>query len=294
MLELLPSRKLRNLILTGLSGAGHSSSMKILEDYDFEIIDNVPLRFLSALFQEQGHKPLAIGVDVRRYSATRSFHKDLASVRRTHRSVQILFLDCRTETLLKRYAETRRLHPLAEDRPLVDGVQVERKLLAPLRDTADIVLDTSDLSLMDLRRLLLSRLELHNQTHALICVQSFGYRAGLPKEADWVIDVRFLQNPQYRSELQARDGRDVQVASYIAEDPAFTPFFSRLQTLLQDLLPLYERQGRGYITLAVGCTGGQHRSVFVAEKICKWLMDAQKRKVAILHRELERKSFHQS
>jgi RNase adaptor protein for sRNA GlmZ degradation len=275
----------RVVVVTGLSGAGRSTALKMLEDLGYEAIDNPPLDLLSSIAGEGG--PMALGIDIR----TRSFaaepvlgHLDRLGAE-SGLAVTLLFLDCDDEVIERRYTETRRRHPLAQDRRVADGIAAERRLIAPLRARADLMLDTSNLNPTDLRRVLGGHLGLDRAPGMAIFVTSFAYRAGLPREADLVFDVRFLANPHYQADLRELDGRDPGVAAYVEGDPAYPAFFDRLTGMLEPLLPRYEREGKSYLTVAIGCTGGRHRSVVVAERLAAWLSGLDRR-VNLSHREL--------
>ena len=284
------------VLVTGLSGAGKSTTLKTFEDLWYEAVDNVPLFLLRHMVgneattwaEYQGvRRPLAIGVDIR----TRDF--DIESIKRLLRDLEqvvglrphIVFLDCDDDVLQRRYTETRRRHPLAVDRPLVDGIALERQLLAPIKDGADDVIDTSDLPPGSLKTMLFSRYGLA-ATGLHVFVTSFSFRRGLPREADLVFDVRFLRNPHYDPVLREQTGRDAPVQAYVAADPDFPEFMARLTGLLEPLLPRYVTEGKSYLTLAVGCTGGRHRSVFVAERLGQWLTEAGYG-TSVRHRELQ-------
>ncbi|MCH9000639.1 MAG: RNase adapter RapZ [Proteobacteria bacterium] len=275
----------RVVVVTGLSGAGRSTALKILEDLGYEAIDNLPLDLLSSIAGAGG--PMALGIDIR----TRNFAAEPVLDRLDRLgaepglAVTLLFLDCDDEVIERRYTETRRRHPLAQDRRVADGIAAERRLIAPLRARADLMLDTSNLSPADLRRLLGGHLGLDRAPGMAIFVTSFAYRAGLPREADLVFDVRFLANPHYQADLRELDGRDPRVAAYVEGDPAYSAFFDRLTGMLGPLLPSYEREGKSYLTVAIGCTGGRHRSVAVAERLAAWLRGLGRR-VDLSHREL--------
>ena len=275
----------RVVVVTGLSGAGRSTALKLLEDLGYEAIDNLPLDLLSSIAGAGG--PMALGIDIR----TRNFAAEPVLDRLDRLgaepglAVTLLFLDCDDEVIERRYTETRRRHPLAQDRRVADGIAAERRLIAPLRARADLTLDTSDLSPADLRRLLGGHLGLDCAPGMAIFVTSFAYRAGLPREADLVFDVRFLANPHYQADLRELDGRDPRVAAYVEGDPAYSAFFDRLTGMLGPLLPSYEREGKSYLTVAIGCTGGRHRSVAVAERLAAWLRGLGRR-VDLSHREL--------
>ncbi len=186
-------------------------------------------------------------------------------------AIQLLFLDCDSEALQRRYTESRRPHPLAPDRPVKDGISEERKRLGWVRDSADVVIDTSALSPHQLKQLLGGHFALGRSLDTRLSVMSFSYRRGLPREADLVFDARFLRNPHYQPALRSLTGRDRAVGRFVDADPAFAPFFSGLTGLLAPLLPRFEQEGKSYLTIAIGCTGGKHRSVLVAERLAQWL-----------------------
>ncbi|MDG2269412.1 MAG: RNase adapter RapZ, partial [Alphaproteobacteria bacterium] len=199
--------------------------------------------------------------------------------------IDLVFLDCSNDVIARRYTETRRVHPMASDRPLSDGIAAERRLLSPLLDGADVVIDTSLTNIHEFGRLLRDRLVGEPVGEANVLVTSFSYRHGLPRDADLVIDVRFLRNPHYDSELRSKTGCDRDVGAFITEDPDYEEFFSRLTNLLALLLPRFNEEGKSYLTIAIGCTGGQHRSVYVAEELRNWLAERATR-VDVRHREL--------
>ncbi len=277
----------RTVIVTGMAGAGRSSALKILEDLGFEAVDNLPLPLLPRLLQgEEEAQDLALGIDTRsRHFAPHALLACIAAPAGDGGAADLLFLDADDETLLRRFTETRRRHPLAQDRPVADGIARERRLLAPLREAADLVVDTSRLPLPGLRRLLESRFGAGGGPGLVVTVMSFAYRNGLPREADLVFDVRFLANPHYEPDLRPLTGRDPEVGAFVAADGAYAPFESGLLALLRQLLPRYRSEGKSYLTIALGCTGGRHRSVFVAERIARCLQGDGWR-VNILHREL--------
>ncbi|MBK18212.1 MAG: RNase adapter RapZ [Rhodospirillaceae bacterium] len=277
------------LLVTGISGAGRSTTLKILEDLGYEAVDNLPLTLLPSLVVPSvgTSRPLAIGIDVRtRDFGIKQFLKEIdALMTRTDLELRVVFLDCDDEVLQRRFTETRRRHPLAADRPVMDGIKHERRSVVPLRDKADLVIDTSQLALNDLRRLLKGQFALDVEASFAIFVMSFSYRHGIPREADLVFDARFLANPHYEDELRPLTGLDEQVAKFVANDPGFADFFQSLTGLIDPLLPRFQNEGKSYLTIAVGCTGGHHRSVFVAEKLASWLRNSGKH-VDIMHREL--------
>ncbi|MBI5162443.1 MAG: RNase adapter RapZ [Magnetospirillum sp.] len=278
------------VIVTGMSGAGKTLALKALEDLGYEAVDNLPLSLLSSLVRpgDVPTRPLALGIDIR----TRDFGVEqfLAEIDRltgeAHLDLKLLFLDCDDETLGRRFTETRRRHPLAADRPLADGIRHERALVSPLLSRADVVIDTSNLPPGDFKRKMAVHFGVEDNRGVLVFVTSFAYRNGLPREADLVFDARFLSNPHYVEALRPLTGRDPGVAAHVAADPVFDDFFASLTRLLNPLLPRFAAEGKSYLTIAIGCTGGRHRSVFVAEKLAAWLT-AMGARVEVRHRELE-------
>ncbi len=281
----------RVLLITGLSGAGRSTALNAFEDMGYETVDNLPATLVSALVQPDAarDRPLAIGIDIRtRDFGAAQFLVTVDALRaRDDIDFLVLFLDCDDETLLRRYSQTRRRHPLAHDRPVADGIATERKRLAQLRDRADWVIDTTGLTEGDLRRELRSSFSLARTPAMSVIVMSFAYGQGIPRAADLVFDVRFLRNPHYLENLRDKTGEDADVGAYIEGDPGYADFFRRLVDFLEPLLPRYRAEGKSYLTIAVGCTGGRHRSVYIAEKLGEWLAGHGYR-AAIRHRELER------
>ncbi|MFQ5773745.1 MAG: RNase adapter RapZ [Kiloniellaceae bacterium] len=277
----------RVVLVTGLSGAGHSTALKILEDMGYEAIDNLPLNLLDAVLAEKDSgRPIAVGVDIRtrRFAAeTVLNHLDRLGAKQGL-AVTLVFLECQDDVLERRFTETRRRHPLARDRRVADGIAAERRLVAPLRERADLMVDTSALSPAELRGVLGGHLGLEQRPGMTIFITSFSYRYGLPRVADLVFDVRFLANPHYVPELRPLDGRNPQVSAYVERDPAFADFFERLTAMLEPLLPRYEQEGKSYLTIAVGCTGGRHRSVVVAERLAAWLT-GRGRRANVIHRD---------
>jgi UPF0042 nucleotide-binding protein len=253
-----------------MSGAGRSTALKALEDIGYEAVDNLPAALVPTLIEHAAaaEPAIAIGADVRtRGFAVESLLETLDTVgRHSGRVVEVLFIDCDDERLERRYTETRRPHPLAGDQPVMDGIRRERDFLRPLRDRADLVIDTSVLSPTDLKRVMSGHFALA-ATGLRVFVTSFAYRCGIPRDADLVFDVRFLDNPYYVPALRALSGCDPAVAAHIERDADFPPFFDHLWRLLRPLLPRYEMRGKTYLTIAIGCTGGRHRSVYVAERL---------------------------
>lgn len=281
----------RFVVITGLSGAGRATALRALEDLGYVAVDNMPLPLLGDLIHSTGSgsemaAPLAFGLDTRTWGFD---PQDLVQRVRELRArpdlvARLLFLDCDTETLQRRYTETRRPHPLAPDRPVADGIADERKLLRRVRDSADVVIDTSVLTPNDFRQLLTGHFALAPRSGLRLAVVSFSFRRGLPREADLVFDARFLKNPHYEPALRPLTGRDPAVAAFVESDPDYASFIERLQALIGPLLPRFDAEGKSYLTIAVGCTGGRHRSVAVAERLADWLR-GQGRSVSLSHRD---------
>ncbi len=282
------------VLVTGLSGAGRGTALHALEDLGYVAVDNVPLPLLGDLMRSTAGSPgemaapLAFGVDTRTYGfSAEDLIRRLQQLRqRPDLSARLLYLDCDTETLQRRYTESRRPHPMAPDRPVVDGIVEERKQIRRMRDSADVVIDTSALSPHQFKQILAGHFALGQPAGARIAVMSFSYRRGLPREADLVFDVRFLKNPHYVPELKPLPGRDRAVVDYIATDPDYAPFIGRLEDMIGPLLPRFDAEGKSYLTIAVGCTGGRHRSIAVAERLAEWLRAAG-RSVTVVHRDTE-------
>ncbi len=279
------------ILVTGMSGAGRSTALKILEDLGYEAVDNLPLSLLAGLVSQGGvgksARPLAIGVDIRtRDFAVAPIIEALDRLTTDEGfDILILFLDCNDDVLLRRYTETRRRHPLAEDRPVPDGIRLERHLLSRLRNRADAVIDTSETTLWKLKDQMAGRFGFGDKNELNTNVTSFSYRHGLPREADLVFDVRFLANPHYDEVLRALSGEDPEVGAFVAADPDFDAFLGHLKSMLDVLLPRYEKEGKSYLTIAIGCTGGRHRSVYVARRLVE-LLENQGRRVNLHHRDL--------
>jgi len=265
--------RLPMLIISGMSGAGKSTALKALEDLDYEAVDNLPLELVETLLASaKGSadplRPLAFGIDTR----TRAFDAEvlaawLRGLRGEGVDIRLIYLDCADDELVRRFSETRRRHPLAVDRPAADGVARERELTQPLKRWADMVIDTTDFSVTDLRRRIAERLGRSGQLPLTVTIQSFGFAHGLPRNADLVFDMRFLANPHWDLTLRPLTGEDPAVAAFVSGDPAYAPAIDRIADLMLTLLPGYERAGKAYVTIAIGCTGGRHRSVAVSRDL---------------------------
>ena len=277
------SRPTRILLVTGLSGAGRTTVLKTLEDLGWEAVDNLPISLLDRLLSSptpQGapdeDQPLAIGIDSRtRGFDAKSILRRVARLREEQQQpVEILFVDAADTVLAQRFSATRRRHPLAIDRPAEDGIASERELLEPLRDVAEHLIDTSNLTTNALQQDIRRRFGGSQAALPTLVISSFSYARGLPRDADLVLDMRFLRNPHWDDALRLGTGLDADVSAYIAADPAYDPALAGIEQLLLLLLPRYEREGKSYITVAFGCTGGRHRSVHAAEVIAKRLRAA--------------------
>jgi UPF0042 nucleotide-binding protein len=279
------------ILITGLSGAGQSTSLKILEDLGYEALDNLPLFLLPALMNQGDliESPLAVRIDTRTRDFTAErFLQELRTLRDNPAlDTRLLFLQTDDDVLLRRFTETRRRHPLAVDRPVGDGIARERHILGPLIELADLVVDTTDTTIHDLKRQLAGEFALASTPALQVSVLSFSYRMGLPRSADLVFDVRFLRNPHYEPSLRLQSGLDAGVAEYVGQDPEYQPFLERLAGFVLPLLPRFQGEGKSYLTIAIGCTGGQHRSVFVAERLGS-LLAAHGAHTTIYHRDIKR------
>lgn len=278
------------VLVTGLSGAGKASILRTLEDLGFETVDNPPLPILEELVTD-GATPIAIGVDARSRGFEAAEVLNALQKLRARRDISatLVFATAEEAVLLRRFSETRRRHPLAPGGPLgsrvSEGIAREAALLCTLAEAADLLVDTSDLPLPELRRMIERRFRPAGTASLDVAVVSFGYPRGLPREADLVLDLRFLRNPHYDPELRPQTGKDPAVAAFVESDPDFAPFWARMTGLLDLLLPRYVAEGKKYLTIALGCTGGRHRSVLVAERLAAHLM-ARGWRVDVIHREL--------
>lgn len=258
------------VIVTGLSGAGMSSVLKSLEDMNFEVFDNFPVSLVKALAQDTTgpDRHIAVGVDTR----TRGFSVEAVIDTAESLDAKLVFLTCDDAVLQKRFTETRRRHPLAKDRPVADGIKAERRMLWDIQQRADHIIDTTEMSIHDLRRILEGHFNRRDKK-IVISLKSFGFKKGVPRDADIVMDVRFLQNPHWIPKLKDKSGKDADVAAYIGEDKEYAPFMTRFKAMLEPLLPRYADEGKNYLTIAIGCTGGMHRSVYIVESLAAWLND---------------------
>ena len=296
MTEIAPSKfgTPRILLVTGPSGAGRSTAVNALEDLGYEVIDNLPLRLLPRLLNGPLSQPLALGLDVRnRDFGTNALIGAIDGLTQTHGSdAQVLFLEADDDTLVRRYSETRRSHPLAPAGPPLNGILREAELLAPIRARADFLIDTTHMSPHDLRAEIERLFGDESGRMFGISVHSFSYKRGLPRGVDIVFDCRFLRNPHWDADLRPLDGRDARVAEYVAADPQADPFFDAVTQLLKVTLPAQKSEGKSHIAIGFGCTGGQHRSVALAERLAEALAQ-DGWQVSKRHRELERRQAGQ-
>ncbi|MEO1493574.1 MAG: RNase adapter RapZ [Pseudomonadota bacterium] len=280
------------LIVTGMSGAGRTSTIKALEDMGYEVLDNLPLPLFERVIEPVAdtHAPIAVGVDTRtRGFSARALTETVATLRGAWRTGTVLiFLDCDDEVLVSRFSETRRRHPLAPAEDPATGISRERDLLAPVRETADAVIDTTQMTPHELKAEIASRFTLNQSAGLSVTVQSFSYKTGTPSSADMVLDCRFLRNPYWEEDLRALDGRDERIQGFVGDDPRYAAFFDKLCEMVLMLLPAYKAEGKAYFTIALGCTGGRHRSVTVAEALAEQVR-GDGWPVSLRHRELERK-----
>ncbi len=298
MLSDSPTRPTRVLLVTGLLGAGKTTALRALEDLGWEPVDNFPVRMIGRLLQTapgpghdgsgDGSAPLAIGFDARtRGFDPRAIVAEIAAVAEAEDiAYSLLFLDCGSEELERRYNETRRRHPLAGDRPVAEGVEAEREMMEPLRRIADVVISTTRFSTNDLQRTIRELYAPTAPQDMTVTVSSFGFSRGMVPTADLVFDMRFLDNPHWDEALRPLTGRDAPVADRIRQDPAWAEAFTRIRNLVLMLLPRYKAQGKAYVNVAFGCTGGKHRSVFAAESLAEALRAAG-HSPTVFHRNLD-------
>jgi UPF0042 nucleotide-binding protein len=281
------------VVVSGLSGGGKTAAAKLFEDLGYAVVDNLPSELLPDLAELVSSDPsryarIAIVLDVRSGDAPLAFARMRGALEGRGIRPQVFYLEARDEILIRRYSETRHRHPLGDQRGIASSIAEERSLLETVRADADVVLDTSDLSLRELRETLFSHLEDHvEQDQLVIQLISFGYKFGVPLEADLVFDVRFMQNPYYVPELRQLSGLTETVRNFVLEQPVARKFVAFLHDFLDFTLPAYESEGKTRLTIAIGCTGGYHRSIVIAEELAAWLGE-RGGPVSVFHRELDR------
>ncbi len=276
------------VFVTGMSGAGKSTTLNVLEDLGYEAVDNLPVSLLSRLVLSDVSNPVAIGIDVRaRDFDSQKIMETVAHLRSfSSLSITTLFLECDDSELENRFRTTRRRHPLARDRQVKDGIDQERKLLVALKEASDLVIDSTGQTVVAFRQIVEEHFGLGTKQGIVVFVSSFSYAKGLPRDADLVFDVRFLKNPHYDEDLRPFSGQNQAVGDYISSDPDFESFLDNLKSLLDPLLSRYAEEGKRYLTVSFGCTGGRHRSVFVSKTIEEWIA-TKGWQTRILHRDLE-------
>ena len=281
------------IIVTGLSGSGKSVAIRALEDNGYFCIDNLPALLIPKFIDlcegyNEGITRIALGVDLRAGQFLQALPQVLADMRHAGHHVQVLFFDASDEVLLRRFSETRRPHPLAGEEPIQEGISRERKALEAMRELADKVIDTSDLNVHELKREMEQRFCQAPYSRSMnVFLTSFGYKYGIPHDTDMILDVRFLPNPYFVSELRAHDGLETEVEEYVLKNEETRTFLDRLYSLLEFTLPLYEREGKSSLTLALGCTGGRHRSVVLVEELHKRL-GGGKFRIHVKHRDIDK------
>lgn len=282
----------RLLIISGYSGSGKTTVLRTLEDIGYYTVDNLPVSLLPSFVHLAGTGNSSIGhaamvMDVRGRDSVNQYPQVIRSLTDTGYDISVVFLEASIDSLQKRFSETRRVHPLDPSLPLTEALAREREMLEPLRQLADVHLDTTDLGVHDLRKLVRDRFGTSSDREKmLLSFISFGFKNGIPKEADMVIDVRFLPNPYFVDELREMDGRDPEVREFISNANGAGEFVDRLRSFLEFLLPQYIAEGRGYLTVAIGCTGGRHRSVALVENLYGHFRDRETLWVQVRHRDL--------
>ncbi len=275
------------VIVTGLSGAGKTTALKIFEDIGYDAIDNLPSKMMSIILNKSINGQMAIGIDIR----SREFDgKEISKFllkNKNSLNINIIFFDCETSVLINRFKESRRRHPLKLDIPIADIIKQERLWLEPLKKICDYSIDTSNLTVPNLNKTLQGHFSTKDKKVLTLRILSFGYKFGIPREADLVVDMRFLENPFYIKSLQKLTGKDQQVINFINGQKIFKSFFKKYLTLFNLTSSSFLREGKKYLTIAFGCTGGIHRSVVMAEKFYK-IIDKHKFTAFIDHRDLKR------
>ncbi len=277
----------RVLIVTGLSGAGRTSALKILEDFGFEAIDNIPFFFLKNIIEAKVKKNLAVGIDIRSRDFDAKKIVSLIKKKKKIIDISVVFFDCDNQKLINRYDESRRLHPLKLDLPMNDIIDRERNWLEPLKRISQYYLDTTDLTINLLRKKIKALFHKNIKIKPTVRIISFGYKNGLPREADFVFDMRFLKNPFYVKRLKKLDGRNLEIIKFVKNQALFMFFFDNIEILVEKILNGFDEEGKVYITIAFGCTGGMHRSVVSSEYFHSFLQKNKNIEVFIDHRDIK-------
>ena len=290
----MPSDTHRIVLVTGMSGAGKSTATKALEDLGYFCIDNLPVMLLPKLLELVAHgtsdevQRLAIVVDAREARFLEKTPAAIDEVRRAGHHLEVVFFDCADDALLRRFSETRRRHPLSPDGSVQEGIAEERRLLAQLRALADQTLDTTRMTVHELRDAVTARFGGPGQDQLNVTLLSFGFRNGIPPASDLVFDVRFLPNPYFVEGLKPHPGTDPRVMQWVLERTQTQEFLGRIESFLQFLIPQYRAEGKSYLTVSIGCTGGRHRSVALAEELGRRLTEKQRAQVKVTHRDVDK------
>lgn len=283
---------MRLIVVSGQSGAGKSVALRVLEDLGYYCVDNLPVSLLDAFIHSvQGSQQnVAVSIDIRNLPKEPGLVDDVLDQLKQNNDVSVLFLDASKETLLKRYSETRRIHPLSlsESKPTLDqAIEMEIQLLAPLKERADLVLNSSDLSLHELSETVRRRIEGRERKDLVMVFESFGFKYGLPSDADYVFDVRFLPNPHWQPDLRPLTGLDAQIKAFLESHSDVMEMKYQIQKFIEHWLPLLEKNNRSYLTIAIGCTGGKHRSVYLTQQLGEYFAEMG-HQVQIRHTSLEK------
>jgi UPF0042 nucleotide-binding protein len=281
------------VLVTGLSGGGKTAAAKLFEDLAYTVVDNLPGELLPGLAEliskdRERFARVAVVIDVRSGDAETAYRAIRDALESRGIRPQVFFLEASDEAIIRRFSETRHRHPLADGRGIAAAIQLERRLLDPVRTEADVVVDTSDLSLRQLRERMFARLGDLDPDRMAIQLISFGFKFGVPLEADLVFDARFLKNPYYVPALRDLSGLTEPVRDYVMQQPGAGQFLTKVEDFLDFTIPAFEDEGKSRLTVAIGCTGGRHRSIVLAEQLASWLRDRGDEPVEVFHRELER------
>ncbi len=284
---------MRILIITGLSGSGKSTAIRALEDEGFFCIDNLPVTLFPTFVElveksKEKVREIALVMDIRGRDFLKGYEKVFQEIDEAGHTVEIIFFDSSDEVLIRRFSETRRRHPALDSGSVSDGIRFEREQLAGLRRLATLVIDTSELNVHQLKQMVISRIKGSNAAREMtVHLQSFGYRFGLPLESDLVMDVRFLPNPFFVPELKEFTGLDPRVRAYVLEKEESRLFLAKFREMMEFLLPGYQREGKSYLTISVGCTGGKHRSVVITEELREFFSN-KRVTLKVTHRDMEK------
>lgn len=288
-----PSDKKRLIVISGQSGAGKSVALRVLEDLGYYCVDNLPVSLLENFVQsiQGGQQNVAVSIDIRNLPQDPALVTTTLTKLKSELDVNVLFLDADENTLLKRYSETRRIHPLSmrpkEKLSLEQAIRLEKGLLLNLKEYADLVLDSSNQSLHDLSETVRQRVEGRESKELVMVFESFGFKYGLPNDADYVFDVRFLPNPHWEPELRPQTGLDAPIKAFLEKHDAVLELKEQIQTFIEHWLPLLQKNNRSYLTVAIGCTGGKHRSVYITQQLGEYFTK-QGQQVQIRHTSLEK------